>query len=559
MKPRNRISLCMIVKNEADNLPQCLKSVRGVADEIIVVDTGSTDSSVQIARSYGARIVDFPWNGDFAAARNAGLKVARGQWILVLDADEELDQGSAGELLLCAEHMEYEAFFLRIHNHKGTSCSSETITVNPILRMFRNRPAYRFSGIIHEQIASVIVRETPAAAMHLSTVVIHHYGYADGVVAKKDKIRRNVDLLKEQLKHSPGDAFHHFNMAVEYMRLGEYDHALEHIHISLEHVEPDTSYVHLLHKYEIRCLAVKGDVQGALAACERGIALFPDYADLYHIKGVLLLQAAAWIEAKEALRQALEIGVSPPGYHTESGFGTYATLSLLGQLCQEIGEDYEAAAFYTKAARLHPEPWPLIARLVRALKCSGRESELNGWLELHVPSAAAEYRKLAVLLLNEGCYRAAAERLAKSGCNDAFEPLEQRGQSASEMDSDSAGDSDGVAKGEPVNESGAPAAHGSAGSSGTAPEDSGSFIIALQKTAAAPAASLSREEIAMLLERSCRISGQGTGLMSNPAYQNSRSWILLADSVLASLPASAASFPAAGKVRQLLPLPRMTD
>ncbi|KWX80709.1 hypothetical protein AMQ84_02825 [Paenibacillus riograndensis] len=616
MKPRNRISLCMIVKNEADNLPQCLKSVRGVADEIVVVDTGSTDSSVQIARSYGARIVNFPWSGDFAAARNAGLKAARGQWILVLDADEELDQGSAGELLLCAEHMEYEAFFLRIHNHRGTSRSSETITVNPILRMFRNRPAFRFSGIIHEQIASVIVREKPAAAMHLSTVVIHHYGYADGVVAKKDKIRRNVDLLKEQLKRSPGDAFHHFNMAVEYMRLGEYDHALEHIHVSLEHVEPDTSYVHLLHKYEIRCLAVKGDVQGALAACERGITLFPDYPDLHHIKGVLLLQAAAWKEAKEALRQALDIGVSPPGYHTEAGCGTYATLALLGQLCQETGEDYEAAAFYTKAARLHPEPWPLIARLVRTMKCSGRESELNGWLELHLPPAAAEHRKLAVLLLNEGCYGAAAELLEKSGFNDALGPMGQRGASAEETgsggvkqctqtagkrpavgcgealvqqgagrmaDSDGAGNCDGAetsddadssggagncdgsencggaGKGEPVTGSDAPAAQGSAGSPGTVIEDSGSFVMVLQKTASAPAASLRQEDIAVLLEHSCSIPGQDTGLMSTPAYQHSRSWMLLADFVLASLPASAASSPAAGKARQLLPLPRMTD
>lgn len=196
------------------------KSVHGVADELVVVDTGSTDSTVQIARSFGAAVVSSPWTGDFAAARNAGLKMAKGTWILILDADEELDAGSKEELLLCAEHTEYEAFFLRIHNHKGTSRTSQTITVNPILRMFRNRPQYRFNGIIHEQIAGVIVEATPAAAMHLSTVVIHHYGYADGVVAKKDKISRNVELLKEQLRLNPGDAFHHFNMAVEYMRLG---------------------------------------------------------------------------------------------------------------------------------------------------------------------------------------------------------------------------------------------------------------------------------------------------------------------------------------------------
>lgn len=91
------ISLCMIVKNEADNLARCLRSARGAADEIIIVDTGSTDATRSIARSFGARIIDYPWNGDFAAARNAGLALAQGTWILVLDADEELEPGSRDE------------------------------------------------------------------------------------------------------------------------------------------------------------------------------------------------------------------------------------------------------------------------------------------------------------------------------------------------------------------------------------------------------------------------------------------------------------------------------
>ncbi|MBW4085585.1 glycosyltransferase family 2 protein [Paenibacillus sp. S150] len=576
-KTRNRITLCMIVKDEAGNLDRCLKSVRGVADEIVVVDTGSTDSTVQIARRYGAEIVAFPWSGDFAAARNAGLTQARGRWILVLDADEELDESSRGELLLCAEHTEYEAFFLRIHNHKGTSRSSQTITVNPILRMFRNRPEYRFSGIIHEQIASVIVQAAPAAAMHLSTVVIHHYGYAAGVVAKRDKIRRNVELLKEQLKLSPGDAFHHFNMAVEYMRLGEYDHALEHIHTSLERADPDTSYIHLLYKYEIRCRAVKGDMQGALAACERGIALFPDYPDLYHLKGALLLQEADWMEAKAALRQALDIGASPPGYHTESGFGTYATWSLLGRLCQEIGEDREAAAFYTKAARLHPEPWLLLAHLVRTLKCAGRENELTGWLGLHIPEAAAEHRRLAVLLLNEGCYEAAARLLEKSRINGAVAHMEQSAAGAVELDSRGAqtGQAASAGPGEPLELPGAgwtaeyaagagsghqagagPAVRGEAAAG---PDGTGSFVQALREAAAAPAGSLSHGDVAVLLNQPCVLPQDAAGMTDNPAYQHSRTWILLADHALASLPASAAMSPAAGRARRVLPLPRVTD
>ena len=96
--PSNRISLCMIVKDEQEWLAQCLESVQGAVDEIIVVDTGSSDRSNDIARQYGARIVPYVWCDDFAAARNAGLEQATGEWILFLDADEALDAEARKQL-----------------------------------------------------------------------------------------------------------------------------------------------------------------------------------------------------------------------------------------------------------------------------------------------------------------------------------------------------------------------------------------------------------------------------------------------------------------------------
>lgn len=544
-KPRRKplISLCMIVKNEAETLAHCLKSVHGVADELIIVDTGSTDTTVQIARSSGAKMVSFPWNGDFAAARNAGVKQARGTWILVLDADEELDAGSKGELLLCAEHTEYEAFFVNIHNHIGLDRSSRVITVNPILRMFRNRTQYRFSGIIHEQIAAGIVEATPAAAMHLSTVIVHHYGYADGVVAKKDKISRNVALLKEQLELNPHDAFHHFNMAVEYMRLNEYESALQHIQQSLEHVELDTSYVHLLYKYEIRCRAMQGDAAGALEACSQGIARFPGYPDLHHLKGILLLRAGAFAEARQALRQALEIGVSPPGYHTESGFGTYQTLTALGQLSQEIGEEHEAIACYTRAAQLHPEPGLLLARLVRSFKCAEREHELIGWLKAHLPPITAELPSLPALLLREGCFAAAAELLGGA------EP-----QQAAEV-SGSAGSTPEVAS---AAEHAATPNAGAVGHEAT-PVAGAALRQLLHKVGTAPAERLEREDIAALLSHPSASVPGSQAPADHSALRSSRIWMLLADRMLAALPASAGYSPAAGRARQALPLPRLQD
>ncbi|MFC6648745.1 glycosyltransferase [Paenibacillus rhizoplanae] len=578
------ISLCMIVKNEADNLARCLRSVRGAVDEIIIVDTGSTDATCSIARSFGARIIDYPWNGDFAAARNAGLALAQGTWILVLDADEELEPGSRDELLVCAKHTEYEAFFVRIHNHQGTERASQTLTVNPILRMFKNRPNYRFSGIIHEQIAAVIVQETPEAAMHMGTVIVHHYGYADGVVERKDKISRNLGLLKQQLEQSPGDAFQHFNLAVEYMRLNDYGQALEHIGTSLKLAEPGTSYVHLLYKYKVRCLAVTGDYPGALEACGQGSTLFPDYPDLHHLKGALLLQVSALAEAKTALCRTLEIGASPPLYHTESGLGTYLTHTLLGQVCQQIGEAHEAAACFTRAAQLQPDPWPLIPRLTRLFKCTGREPELHGWLAGQLPGILTEQRQeLLRLLVRDGCYTAAADVLGAGvgaiemdGVVQDSGKMDGTAQSKGEIDSvmrDAAapgtGEMDSVlqdagALGAAVRGEGKIDAvmQGAGAVDDAEPEVSptADLLELLQRAEAASAAELSYDDITGLLNHPTVVpADRNTALPLSAIAAAVQPWILLADKVLAVLVTSAMYSPAAAAARITLPLPRSTD
>lgn len=601
------ITLCMIVKNEADTLARCLRSVQGAADEIIVVDTGSTDSTLSIARSFGARIINFPWSGDFAAARNAGLELARGTWILVLDADEELDPESISELLVCAKHLEYEAFFVRIHNHKGLERDSQTLTVNPILRMFKNNKAYRFSGIVHEQIAAGIVQATPSAAMHMSPVIVHHYGYADGVVQKKDKISRNLELLKAQLERSPEDAFNQFNLAVEYMRLGDYVQALKHIRTSLDGVDPNTSYIHLLYKYELRCLAVTGNIPGALEACDRGISLFPDYPDLHHLKGALLLQLSAFAEAKAALSRALTIGASPPVYHTEAGIGTFQSHTLLGQVCQQIGQEHEAIACFTEAARLHPEPWPVITRLVRLFKCAGREHDIHGWLAEHLPAILAEqHRKLVRLLVMDGCYGAAAEVLG-SGASDTDTlgavVMDLMVQDADELD-DMVSGADGLdleacgvdkpdgeaydaeelisavsGTGESVTEASGPVVMGlveqDAGGGGESDTEvhgvddqvhaadteqlTAAWLTLLRRVDEASAIELEFSDIKGLLEYSVIARADAPSAAAEAVASSVQPWILLADKALAALGASSVFSPAAGAIRLALPLPRLAD
>lgn len=115
-----RISLCMIVKDEEELLPHCLASVQGAVDEMIVVDTGSSDRSPEIARQHGAVVVPFEWCDDFAAARNAGLEQASGDWILFLDADEVLDRAAREQIRSWTAISGCDGLFLNIHNYTGT-------------------------------------------------------------------------------------------------------------------------------------------------------------------------------------------------------------------------------------------------------------------------------------------------------------------------------------------------------------------------------------------------------------------------------------------------------
>jgi tetratricopeptide (TPR) repeat protein len=146
------LSVCLITKDEERFLAGCLESVLPVANEIVVVDTGSADRTLEIAESYGCRVVQRPWDDDFSAARNAGIDVARGRWILCMDADERLCHPEALPPALLAAPPEVGGFFVERHD-LVTRFEEGERDVYPIgiLRLFRNHEAIRYEGIVHER------------------------------------------------------------------------------------------------------------------------------------------------------------------------------------------------------------------------------------------------------------------------------------------------------------------------------------------------------------------------------------------------------------------------
>ncbi|WP_339238550.1 glycosyltransferase [Paenibacillus sp. FSL R5-0517] len=406
-----RISLCMIVKDEEELLPHCLASVQGAVDEVIVVDTGSSDRSAEIARQYGAMVVPFEWCDDFAAARNAGLEQASGDWILFLDADETLDRAAREQIRSWTAVSGCDGLFLNIHNYTGTG--QQGATVNPVLRLFRNAPGHRFEGRIHEQIAAAICRVNPEAAFHVTDMIIHHYGYQTAIVERKDKVNRNVRLLEQAVEEEPDQPFHHYNLGVEYLRVGEAERALETFGVARMGIDPAvTSYAHLLFKYEVRCLQHLNRWQEALDRIGAALELFPEYTDLMHHRGVCADALGDTDRAEYALREAIRMGPPPPIYHTEEGIGTYQTWYTLGRLLEGRADLEGAVDAYVEAVRAKSSLLPPLYRIFRIMRVSGQQHQIPELVrERFALSSEEAIHKVLGILEQSRCYDAALQLL----------------------------------------------------------------------------------------------------------------------------------------------------
>jgi FkbM family methyltransferase len=213
-----RLSVCLIVKNEEKFLAQCLTSVRGLADQIVVVDTGSNDRTVAIAKEHGAEVHHFAWCDDFGAARNAALEHATGDWILMLDADEELPSESHGALRKLLSEPAVMAWRLPIIDvgREAEGCCY-------VPRLFRNAPALFYIGRVHEQVFTSIEvrRQEWGLDSRLGDAALRHHGYLPEVVKDRNKIERNLRLLEKAIVELPDEPNLLMNYGLELVRSGQ--------------------------------------------------------------------------------------------------------------------------------------------------------------------------------------------------------------------------------------------------------------------------------------------------------------------------------------------------
>ena len=412
-----RLSLCMIVKNEEAQLARCLESVQGVAQQLVVVDTGSTDRTVAIAESFGATIVHHAWDGSFSSARNVSLDHATGDWILILDADECLTRGDLLLEALTDPDESVESCMLPLINFVGEQAHEEAVTA-PSVRIFRNRPEYRFTRALHEQILMAIQSARPEATCRWLDAPIEHYGYLNSVVHDKDKIRRNLTIAREEVERYPNDAFAWYNLAQEHFRLCEWEEAVWAYQQAFPNLESlAAGFAPALVKHLVVCLVNDHRPVEAIAILDDAMEAYEQFTDLWVLKGLAKMEQKQFDEAIELFETALEMGEVGGGFFiSDDGVGTYKPLWWVAQCHAGAGRLDDAAASFTASLqsmaereRYLPQPLDGLLQVWQAQQRSQEEmlSRLGDAIDLELP----RWRELAGKLALDRGLAVLAEKL----------------------------------------------------------------------------------------------------------------------------------------------------
>jgi glycosyltransferase involved in cell wall biosynthesis len=345
------LSAALIARNEEKFLGDCLASLQNVADEVVVVDTGSTDQTRAVAARGGARLYEFPWTGDFSAARNHALDRSTGEWILYIDADERVRAQSAVNLraeLSAPSHLGYRVL---LHPLKGH-------TPYWSLRLFRNHPSIRFRGVIHESTWPALneYRARHGGEVGQSHMILDHEGYEANQDAKH---ARNLPLLLEYLRHEPDRVYCWCHLANIYMEMKQPDLAENAWRSALAvvrsaGVRSPEDLLPYLGLVEIGL--ERGDDVDALYT--EALSLFPSSVQLEWLRSRILMRKGELKPAIAVLERLVERGQSEDFDHLAAYdlrlFGVFA-YDALATCHFRLGQYAESRRFYELAARHQPD------------------------------------------------------------------------------------------------------------------------------------------------------------------------------------------------------------
>lgn len=345
----------MIVRNEETLISKCLNSVSGIVDEMIIVDTGSTDDTVKKCKSAGATVLHKDWENNFAAARNYGLEHAKGDWILWLDADEEVAKEDTHKLRsVLTETREHIAGIQLINYYGSYPIHSDHAYLINHHRLFRNHMGFRFHNRIHEQLN---VKEVLGNVDHLVTlpVKVYHYGYMDDITIKKNKHKRNIEILEKMKQEERTDPWVDYHLANEYYREHNYNKSFQYINESiLKFIRKQQTPPSLIYKLKYDILVTLNSFNGAWPAIDKAIMMYPDYVDLHFYKGLIFIGLKRYQEAIDTFKHCLDIGENNLHHLTLKGAGSFQAWYYIGVSHQKLKDEKNAKFAWQECLNLSP-------------------------------------------------------------------------------------------------------------------------------------------------------------------------------------------------------------
>ncbi len=359
-KSQPLLSLCMIVKNEAENLSRCLASAQPYVDEIVVIDTGSTDETIAIAAQHGAKVFHFDWCDDFAAARNYSLSKATGEWILGLDADEELqveDPNFRQQLSADSQIWQYNLTRIEV--------SAESVLTDFWLnRLCRNLQQIQYVGRFHEQL--ICPGTTQMTGANLAGVKILHYGYQPEVAL--DKIRdRNIPILESIQQQEELSLMLLYALADMYEAVDQPEKAQSCYAEAFEKLFPHLVEGVLPQAYGFvpSMLARLGtqalnqqDYETVRWICQRGLQWFPQFPPLNYLAGLFVGNLGFSAGAAAYFQVCLQLGKDGTYYRGEPfdvGYMTSFAACALGCAQMELKDWEQAEAAFELALAFEPD------------------------------------------------------------------------------------------------------------------------------------------------------------------------------------------------------------
>ncbi|HKK20880.1 MAG TPA: tetratricopeptide repeat protein [candidate division Zixibacteria bacterium] len=396
------VSACMIVKDEEKMLPGCLASIRDWVDEIILVDTGSTDNTVKIAEEYGAKIFHRKWTGDFSAARNYSLEQATGDWVLIIDADERFVEEDIARTRQLLGEGKHEIISINVFNVYGEN--EETTTFLPSIRLFRRSLNLRYEGIVHNRLE--LPQDVPVAR---APIRIKHHGYDLTPEEMHRKFLRSKALLEKQLTENPDNVFALFNYA-QLLRGEGSDFQRKNAPQILKaagHAVELTDPKDIQHRHtHLMCLDqiawthfYLGNNDLALEYADRALSVKPDYLDPLMLRGHAFGKKRQYQAASEAYLKYIEMqSAFDPGkevdniilVHPDSRATAYFGLAMLAELQNDRAA---AIKYYLKTLEINSSYLEANGMLGRIYLSEGNPEKARPYLmeQLRLTPSSGDY------------------------------------------------------------------------------------------------------------------------------------------------------------------------